>query len=269
MRLCFGVPFILPLIRYDVARPAVGSSPAYLQSIGYKCPTSITDAAFQYAHQTQAPFWQWVAERPPYPEYFNHYMTGYRLGKASWLDQGFYPFQDRIVSEFEPNNEVLLVDVGGGLGHDLLSIKEKQDNVPGKLILQDLPGVIAKVATTTAFESMAHDFFTPQPVTNARAYYLHSVLHDWNNEDCCKILRQLTPSMKKGYSKVLINELVVPDVGAPWGTTSLDWLMMSIASARERTEKEWRELLSEAGLNVVSIFTYEPGTESIIEAELA
>lgn len=73
--------------------------------------------------------------------------------------------------------------------------------------------------------------------------------------------------MQQGYSKLLINEYVVPDVGATWPITSMDWLMMVLGAVKERTEKGWRSLLGQAGLTVVGIWTYDQGTESLIEAE--
>ncbi len=74
--------------------------------------------------------------------------------------------------------------------------------------------------------------------------------------------------MQIGYSKLLINENVVPDFGAMSSITSMDWLMMALGAVKERTEKQWRTLLGEAGLKVVGIWTYEQGTESLIEAEI-
>ena len=74
--------------------------------------------------------------------------------------------------------------------------------------------------------------------------------------------------MRVGYSKLLINEYVVPDIGATWSITSMDWLMMALGAVKERTEKQWKTLLGQAGLKVVGIWTYEQGTESLIEAEL-
>ena len=74
--------------------------------------------------------------------------------------------------------------------------------------------------------------------------------------------------MQPGYSKLLINEFVAPDVGATWSITSMDWLMMALGAVKERTEKQWRTLLGEAGLRVVGIWTYDQGTESLIEATL-
>lgn len=75
--------------------------------------------------------------------------------------------------------------------------------------------------------------------------------------------------MSPGYSKLLINENVVPDFGAAWPITSMDWLMMALGAVKERTEKQWRGLLQQAGLKVTGIWTYELGTESLIEAEVA
>lgn len=74
--------------------------------------------------------------------------------------------------------------------------------------------------------------------------------------------------MRPGYSKILINEYVVPDVGADWSITSMDWLMLALGAVKERTEKQWRTLLEQAGLKVVEIWTCDQGTESLIEAEL-
>ena len=74
--------------------------------------------------------------------------------------------------------------------------------------------------------------------------------------------------MEKGYSKILINELVVPDVDASWCTTSMDWLMLALGAVRERTQNQWHQLLGGVGLKIIKVWTYEQGTESLIEAEL-
>lgn len=97
---------------------------------------------------------------------------------------------------------------------------------------------------------------------------MHSCLHDWPDSKAHTILTSLKPSVTKGYSKLLINENVIPDRGAHWLSTALDIAMMANFSASERTEQNWRTLLESAGFKVVKIWTYEPGTESLIEAEL-
>lgn len=98
---------------------------------------------------------------------------------------------------------------------------------------------------------------------------MHSVLHDWPDNMCHKIISNLLPALRPGYSKVLINENVIPNTGAYWEATSLDLIMMAIGSG-ERTERHWRELLMSAGLRVVKIWTVrgQSGVESLIECEV-
>ncbi|KAL4781138.1 hypothetical protein BJX76DRAFT_336158 [Aspergillus varians] len=61
---------------------------------------------------------------------------------------------------------------------------------------------------------MCHDFITGQPVKNARAYYMHSVLPDGPHGICGKIFANIVAAMKPGCSKLLVNENVIPDTGA-------------------------------------------------------
>lgn len=75
--------------------------------------------------------------------------------------------------------------------------------------------------------------------------------------------------MKSGYSRILINEYVVQNVGATWSVTSMDWLMMALGAVKERTEAQWAALLASAGLRFVKVWMADQGTESLIEAELA
>ena len=82
---------------------------------------------------------------------------------------------------------------------------------------------------------------------------MHSILHDWNNDDSRRILPHLAAAMEKEYSKILINEDVVPDLGADWRITSLDWYIMALSASAERTESEWKELIRSMGLKVVGI----------------
>jgi hypothetical protein len=242
-----------------------------LKSINYALPTELNNSPFQAAHNTNLPFFAWLAANPPYLEKFSNYMAAYRAGKPSWVDPGFYPVQERLSGTYDPNSsDVLLVDVGGGTGHDLRELKDKHPFLPGRLILQDQPDVIATVKDFEGvFEPTSYDFFTPQPVRHARAYHLHSVLHDWGDDDCVRILEQLKPALKPGYSTVLINELVVPSQGASWPITSMDQLVFVLGAMKERTEADWEALLKKAGYKIAHIYRYEMGTESFIEAELA
>lgn len=98
---------------------------------------------------------------------------------------------------------------------------------------------------------------------------MHSVLHDWPNELCTRILTNLKDAMTPGYSKILINENVIPDTQAHWEATALDMMMLTLLSSKERTAAQWRHLIEkEAELKVVKIWDVGNGVESLIECEL-
>ncbi|RAK75872.1 S-adenosyl-L-methionine-dependent methyltransferase [Aspergillus fijiensis CBS 313.89] len=247
--------------------------PAFLAQTRYANPTSPTETAFQLGHRTSLNFFEHVQREPDTARRFNNHMGVYAQGRPRWMDPGFYPVRHQLVEGAVPaigDEGVLLVDVGGSFGHDLLDFRRKWPDVPGRLVLQDLPEVVASVpgeVRELGVEAMGYDFFTAQPVIGARAYYLHSILHDWPDDLCRRILANLTAAMTPGYSKLLINENVIPDTGAYWETTSLDFIMMSIGSG-ERTESQWRGLLEGVGLRVVKIWAAQRGVESLIECEL-
>ncbi len=82
------------------------------------------------------------------------------------MDSGFYPVKERVEQGMTRNeNDVAIVDVGGGMGHDLVEMRKKKPGIPGRFILQDLPQVLEQIAQPLGgIEATAHDFYTEQPV---------------------------------------------------------------------------------------------------------
>ena len=74
--------------------------------------------------------------------------------------------------------------------------------------------------------------------------------------------------MKPGYSRLLINDLVLPDQGASQMHSATDMLMFLGPGGIERTLGAWKELLDSAGLQILKIWSDESIAEPIIEAEL-
>lgn len=72
--------------------------------------------------------------------------------------------------------------------------------------------------------------------------------------------------MRKGYSKLLIQDFVLPEKGCLQIEAILD-LYMVITTGMERTEKQWRDLLSSVGFGIVKIWPAQVGSMSIIETE--
>jgi demethylsterigmatocystin 6-O-methyltransferase len=68
-------------------------------------------------------------------------------------------------------------------------------------------------------------------------------------------------------SKLLIEELVLPETHVDWSATCIDFLMLSTFASQERTRAQWVQLLEKSGLKVVDIHPYSTGRyESLIVA---
>ncbi|KAI0162094.1 S-adenosyl-L-methionine-dependent methyltransferase [Xylariaceae sp. FL1272] len=250
--------------------PTFNGLPEFLAKTKYQEPTDGNNGPVQYGLKTEKPFFGVLQDNPRLGAAFNDFMTGYAKVRPRWVD--FYPVTERL-SCGDAESDVLLVDVGGGVGHELSDLHQKHANLPGKLVLQDQPSVIDQAKQSgnlpTAIEAVPHDFFEAQPAQyrGAGAYFMRLIMHDWPDAKCAVILSHLRDAMVKGHSKLLINEAVLRDIGAPWQQTSLDWTMMGMLVSRERTESQWRKLLAGVGLKVTGIWHKE--AESVIEAEIA
>lgn len=185
---------------------------------------------------------------------------------VEWYE--FWPVEERF-SGTGPQ-EPLIVDVGGGLGHVLVSLKTKFPELKGKMIVQDLQVVVDSIKPgdlPAGIEAQGHDFFTEQPVKRAKAYYLAAVLHDWPDKQALQILGRIKEAMGK-ESVVLINENCLPERGVSLMATMMDLNMMSGFASLERTERQWGELVREAGLEVVRVWHPEGAGPSVFEARL-
>ncbi|KAK1505116.1 hypothetical protein CABS01_08894 [Colletotrichum abscissum] len=272
----FSKSLSLPMIGdgYIAMTSCTGAGPLrfheYSRKRGFKNPTDAKDTPMMYAYNTDKDMFAWQQDLG-YGTHFNHHMSGYRQGRNPWMAPGFFPVKERLIEGASTDADApFLVDIGGSIGHDLAEFHSYFPEAPGKLILQDLPVVIGQIQELTpAITPMGHDFLTEQPVKGARAYYMHSCLHDWPDNVCETILKQIKAAMKPGYSKLLINENVIPSTGAWWETSALDMVMLTLFCSKERTEGDWYHLLEIiAGLKIVKIWGGGKGVESLIEVEL-
>jgi len=242
--------------------------PQYFKENGYKSPKDPMNGALQYAFHTNLEAFDYWHKSPAILNNFNTFMAGVRGSRPSWVE--WFPVKEQILDGFNGDeNSVLLTDIAGGRGHDVQDFHQKFPDHKGKLVLQELPAVIDDIkALDKSIERVEYDFFTPQTVKDARVYFFHFVFHDWSDETCLQILSNTIPAMKKGYSKILLNEFILPDQGSPLFPAGMDLNMMAMHAGQERTENQWRNLLRKAGLEVTK-FWYPPGDgEGIVEAEL-
>ena len=101
---------------------------------------------------------------PEQREYFDNYMAARRKEMLRWFE--IFPVAEKITTGLRSGPlDVLMVDIGGSHGHDLLRFKERHNDLPGRVILQDLPETIDSIKLPLpGIEPMVHDFFKPQYV---------------------------------------------------------------------------------------------------------
>ncbi|KAL8919495.1 MAG: hypothetical protein Q9208_006780 [Pyrenodesmia sp. 3 TL-2023] len=246
----------------------------YMRSQNYQNPTQSINSAFAYA--TGSEFWTHLNRTPVHSHIFNEFMATRRQGRKSWHE--IYPVGRELSvlpntdTDIKKERKVLIVDVGGNRGHDLVELRARNPQLVGKMILQDLPDVVANTSfdpdDNMAIEAMPHDFFQPQPIRHALAYHFRAIFHDWPDSACRHILSHTAAAMQRNYSKLLISEFVLPDMGTALFPATLDIQMMGLHAGMERSEKQWRTLLDSAGLKVVKIWQDVRGGEGVIEATL-
>ncbi|MDI1493141.1 MAG: hypothetical protein OHK93_004928 [Ramalina farinacea] len=238
--------------------------PAYLKRLKYQNPSDGQNTAFNAAYNTKDIAMQFTQTQPAVQRAFQLYMSDFYQGRASWMD--FYPVEERLGKDAKQSQEaVMIVDVGGGFGHEAAALKKQHPELPGRFVVQDLPSVTSDIKHDY-IEAMTHDFFTPQPLRGARVCYLRMILHDWNDEQCHTILSHLRDAMNPAYSKILINQWVLPTQQLTPFMAHMDFNMMATFSAMERTEEQTRNLLDRAGLKVSQIYyPVDEASECIVE----
>ncbi|GAB1209139.1 hypothetical protein APSETT445_007905 [Aspergillus pseudonomiae] len=242
--------------------------PAYLAKISYKEPTDVDLNNYTDIDPDGLTFFGRLQKSPAYFEAFTGHMEAWTAWKTPWTK--VYDTTTLLEGAKLDDGSPFVVDLGGNTGTDISHVLAKHPDIPaGSLVLQDLPEVIANVRLDEKITAMAHDFFLPQPVTGSRAYFLHAVLHDWPDEKAKQLLVNTRNAMVKGYSKLLIYDIVLPPIGASLSQTTMDVEMMSLLSASERTQGAWEKLLADAGFKIINFWPDPQEYEMIVEAEVA
>lgn len=210
------------------------------------------ESAFQ--HWYGMDLWQYRSKHSKYAKLFDAAMASFT---GTYIDNllGSYSF-----SAFRK-----IVDVGGGDGTLLTRILQKNPGAQG--IVYDLPEAVER-ATEQIHETglagrclvQSGDALLGVPA-GGDAYILSRVLHDWDDDNACKILA----SCRKGMAvdgRVLVIERAMPNdwremaslrnpIVSEISLTDLNMLVMT--SGRERTIGEYQELFVKADLQLIRI----------------
>src|SRR6185295_17159085 len=153
------------------------------------------------------------------------------------------PETPAIVAAYDFSPFKHIIDVGGGHGMLLSAIVAAHPNVRGTLF--DLPeGVDAAKrgagGPLPGVTFTAGDVFETVP-DGADAYLFRHLLHDYDDDDCIKMLKNVRQAMKPD-SRVLVLEKTVPTDDTPGPGRWLDLHVMLLTGGRERTTPEYEAL---------------------------
>ncbi|MDX6457330.1 MAG: hypothetical protein QOJ51_223 [Acidobacteriaceae bacterium] len=176
-------------------------------------------------------FWEYYRRNPEAGAIFNEAMR--LIGKHN---------SPEIARAYDWSRFPVIADIGGGTGSLLVDILDAYPSC--RAILYDQPKVVQETISHVRLEPVGGDFFQSVP-PGADAYILRWIIHDWSEAEAGTILGKIREAMKPGARLLLLEELIpeTPEfVPGKW----IDLLMLAITGGRERTEKEYRELLSAA-----------------------
>ena len=141
----------------DVNGPGAINLPKFIAKHGYQNPTDAENNNFK--DMTGNSFWEHLKQNPQVEKTFASCMTAYANNRPSLID--IYP-SGCLLKNWSLDT-VLLVDVGGGAGHDVAAFR--RHHADGRLILQERREVLQVIDNLDdSIEKMEYDFFTPQPV---------------------------------------------------------------------------------------------------------
>jgi O-methyltransferase len=182
-------------------------------------------------------FWSYFADHPEASQIFNEAMEG----KAQLQIAG-------VIRAYSFSQFNLIGDIGGGKGHLLQAVLAANPRARGMLF--DLPRVVEENSTVASdrLSLQGGDFFKDK-MPACDAYLMMDIIHDWNDEESTRILKNLRRSAP-AHAKLLIVEGVIHDDSKPGFIKVLDIHMMTLITGRQRTYQEFEKLLAGAGFRL-------------------
>ncbi|MFI5681529.1 methyltransferase [Streptomyces cellulosae] len=204
------------------------------------------------------PFFEWLSEDPKRFSLFSGAMANVTGNLRSSVFDGYELPEGKTVA-----------DIGGSDGAVMAELLSRDTDRRG--IVFDLPHVVSDAHEVLSVRGLADrvevvggDFFDGVPA--ADVYVLSYILHDWDDASCGKILGSIARAANPGARLVVI-EAVLPEDDEPHFAKMIDLTMLAMMTGRERTAKEYEQLLENSGFTLDRILpTASPF--SVIEAKL-
>lgn len=194
---------------------------------------------FQHVHgQT---LYDYLKQDEPAATVFNKAMSAFSETEASAILKAY---------NFSLKNTV--VDVGGGEGSLVAALVQANPGLSG--IVFDLSPSAHSETTSTPKKDSPNitysygDFFDEVP-SGGDLYLVKSVLHNWDNASCIRILKNCRKAMTSN-SGLLVLERIVPTGNEKSDAKLFDINMLVMTGGMERTQDEYRKLFAAAGFTL-------------------
>lgn len=125
-----------------------------------------------------------------------------------------------------------------------------------------MPDVIAAAPRADGITFRPGDFFEPWQVS-ADVIIMSRILRDWDDSKASKILKNAAKALLQG-GKCLILEMILQE-SAPNGHLC-DLHLLAVSGGRERTIRQWGDLLNANGFKITSVHSRD-GFINVIEGE--
>ncbi len=222
----------------------VMSSPGHWLSWG-RFPDAIRTGQHQIpAAHGEANIFDYFAKHPDEANLFTEAMSN--LSRADAVD--IAPVLDTTGTSFA-------LDIGGASGDMIRAMMRANPELNGGVF--DLPHIVPSAEKTAKvdglderFTAIGGDFFESVPA--ADLYLLKYIMHDWNDAECVRILRNCRASLVEG-GRVVVIDLLVGETGQPGLAPLMDMNMLGMTGGRERQIAEFDALFAEAGLRRVKV----------------
>jgi hypothetical protein len=187
------------------------------------------------------PFFDYLKANP------NHKMKLYNALSA--FKQIFIP---QILNNYDFSRFGSILDIGGGDGDLILKIQSDYPHLKCMLFEQNESLPTLTTTNKQDIEIVSGSFFS-DPLPTADCYIMKLILHDWNDDKCHQILNNCSKSLDCGGKLLIVESVLVEGSDHELFSKLLDLEMMILTGGKQRTPKEFRDLLDASGFNLSKV----------------
>ena len=204
---------------------------------------------------------EYAAKNSEYSKVFNDAMSSYSAIHTAMVLEA--------LNDYDFSNVSRICDIGGGQGHLSSHLHSKYNHLNGMIL--ELEPVVKnqesswphKMGLQDRCKYVEGNMF--EQVPPADLYIMKMILHDWNDDECIKILSNIYKAAPD-KTRMFIDEHIVPDPGIPHFSKLFDIHMMCATTGRERTIEEYKSICSRSGWRYIQTHYPESKMIGVVEA---